>query len=62
MTGKNTNVKLTNPDCRFYTNISMILYVNFHFNEKFIFMTENGNVKQIFTCFCDVAGNTIVIL
>jgi len=55
MTGKNTNVKLTNPDCRFYTNISMILYVNFHFNEKLIFMTKNGNDV-------DVAGNTIVIL
>ena len=25
----------------------MLLYVNFHFNEKFAFMTKNGYVKQV---------------
>ena len=42
---------------------SMILYVNFYFNEKFVLMTKNGNVNQIncVTYFRDVAGNTIVI-
>ena len=25
----------------------MILYVHFNFTEKFVFTTENGNVKQI---------------
>ena len=57
MTGKNTIVlEHMNPDCRFYTKL---IYVNFHFNKKIVFITKNGNVKL--TCFRDVVGNTIVI-
>ena len=40
----------------------MVLYVNFHFTQKFVFTTENGNVKQICPPFFhDVASYTIVI-
>ena len=64
MTGKYTIVQNTNPDCMFSKKTySMILYVNFYFNEKFVLMTKNGNVNQIncVTYFRDVAGNTKVI-
>ena len=40
----------------------MVLYVNFHFTKKFVFTTENGNVKKICNpIFRDVASYTIVI-
>ena len=47
MNGKNTIVQHTNPDADSTQTYSMIIYVNFHFTEKFVFTMENGNTKQI---------------